>query len=102
MNTPVEMRPTQATVSAYERLRGRYLEPLLTRVDGELGLSVLLRQGMFAWTRTCSSAPNLAQASPAPLDNARVPAPLHHAIIDVMVSMATSVSRSVQPGVHRP
>ena len=98
MNTPAETRPTEATVSAYETLRRRCLEDS-PRVDGELGLSVLLRHGMLAWTRTCSPLLNAAHTHPVPLDTARVPPPLRDGIIDVMVSMATSISRSVRNGV---
>ncbi len=97
MNTPAETRPTEATVSAYERLRGRCLEPH-PRVDGELGLSVLLRDGMLAWTRICSPVFNTAHTNPTPLDTARIPSPLYESIIDVMVAMATSLSRSDHHG----
>jgi hypothetical protein len=90
MNLPAEIQPTAATVSAYETLRGRCLDPH-RRVTGELGLSVLLRQGMLAWTRTRAPVPITTQANPASLDSARVPAPLHEAIIHVMVTMTTSV-----------
>jgi hypothetical protein len=90
MNLPAEIQPTEATVSAYETLRGRCLDPH-PRATGELGLSVLLRQGMLEWTRTRSPAPNTTQANPASLDSARVLAPLHEAIIHVMVTMTMSV-----------
>lgn len=101
MNTPAEIRPTEATVSAYEGLRGRLLDPY-PRVSGELGLNVLLRQGMLAWTRISLPVPGTAQTTAMPLDTARVPDPLQVDVIDVMVNMVTSVSRSVQPGAHHP
>ena len=41
---------------------------------------------------------NAAHTRAAPLDTARVPSPLREGIVDVMVSMATSVSRSVHHG----
>ena len=98
MNTPAETRPTEATVSAYETLRRRCLEYSPGVDGGELGLSILLRQGMLAWTRTCSPLLNAARTHSAPLDTARVPSPLRDGIIDVMVSMVTSASRSVHNG----
>jgi hypothetical protein len=97
MNTQAETRPTEATVSTYETLRRRCLEDP-PRADGELGLSVLLRHGMLAWTRTCSPLHNTAHTRSAPLDTARVPSPLRDGIINVMVSMATSISRSIRNG----
>ncbi len=97
MKTPAETRPTEATVIVYETLRRRCLERH-PRVNGELGLSVLLRNGMLAWTRTCSPLLSAACTRPAPLDTARVPSPLRDGIIDVMVTMATSVSRSFHKG----
>ena len=97
MNTPTEIRPTEATVSVYETLRERCLE-YPPQVEGELGLSVLLRHGMLAWTRTCSPLLNAARPRPAPVDTARVPSPLRDGIIDVMVTMVTSASRSVHNG----
>lgn len=90
MTRPAEIQPTDATVSAYETLRRRCLDPH-ARGTGELGLSVLLRQGMLEWTRTHSPAPHTTQANPVSLDSARVPAPLHEAIIHVMVTMTMSV-----------
>jgi hypothetical protein len=97
MNTPVEIRPAEATVSAYETLRRRCLEHR-PQVDGELGLSVLLRHGMLAWIRTCPPVFNAARTRSAPLDTARIPSPLRDDIIEVMVTMATSVSRAVHNG----
>ena len=97
MNAPAEIRPTEATVSAYETLRRCCLESP-PRVDGELGLSVLLRHGMLAWTRTCPSLLNAASPRPAPVDIARVPSPLRDGIIDVMVTMVTSASESIHNG----
>jgi len=91
MNTRVETCPL-AAVSTYERLRGGYLEARL-RLAGELGLNVLLRQGMLAWTRTCRAA--RSSPTPAPVDRTRVPGPLHEDIVHVMVTMTTSLSRSV-------
>jgi len=72
MNTSAGTRPREAMVSAYERLRGGCLEAP-PRLGGELGLSVLLRHGMLAWTRAW--APPLETKSPAAvrLDTARVP-----------------------------
>ncbi len=98
MNTSAETRPTEVAVNAYETLRRRCLEDP-PRLDGELGLSVLLRHGMLAWTRTCSPLLNAVCIRPAPLNTARIPSPLRDGIIDVMVSMATSISRSVHNGV---
>lgn len=97
MKSPVQTRPTEAAVSTYERLRGSCLEAR-SRLAGELGLNVLLRHGMLAWTRTCPPALDTSRARPAPLDTARVPSPLHEDIINVMVAMATSLSRSVHNG----
>jgi hypothetical protein len=97
MNTPVETRFTEETVRAYEILRGRCLEHP-PRIDGELGLSILLRQGMLAWARTCLPLPNPALPRPMPIDTARVPSPLRDSIINVMVSMVTSASRSIHKG----
>jgi hypothetical protein len=86
-----------AALSTYERLRGSYLEARL-RLAGELGLNVLLRQGMLAWTRTCPPALPTSLPPPAPVDRTRVPGPLHEDIIHVMVTMTTSLSRSVHGG----
>jgi hypothetical protein len=97
MNTPADKRPTETTVSAYEQLRARILDPHL-RVNGELGLSVLLRQGLLAWTRTYSALLSEVHTSAMRLDSTRVSASLHHEIIDVMVAMATCPSRSFHPG----
>jgi len=97
MNTRPEPCPIAATVSAYERLRGDYLEARL-RLAGELGLNVLLRQGMLAWTRVCLAPLELSSAPAGPVDRTRVPAPLHEEIIHVMVTMATSLSPSVRGG----
>lgn len=97
MNTPAQTRPTQATVSAYERLRTRGIE-FHSRIDGELGLSVFLRHGMLAWTRAYSSVLIEARTSPLLLDTTRIPSPLHDDIIDVMVTMATCASRSFHKG----
>jgi hypothetical protein len=96
MNTRAETS-LMAAVSTYERLRGDYLEARL-RLAGELGLNVLLRQGMLAWTRTCPPTPGTPSPPPAPVDRTRVPAPLHEDIIHVMVTMTTSLSRSVHGG----
>ncbi len=98
MITAAEIRPTEATMSAYETLRRQCLEHP-PRVNGELGLSVLLRHGLLAWTRICSPVLNTVHPSPVPLDTARVPSPLRNGIIDVMVTMLTSASRSVHNGV---
>ena len=97
MNTPTEPRPTAATVSAYERLRGGCLAAR-PRLAGELGVSVLLRHGMLAWTR--ASVPALEAKPPpsVPLDTARVPSPLPEDIIDVMVARATSLARAAHTG----
>lgn len=92
-----ETCPAAATVTTYERLRGCCLEACSAHA-GELGLNVLLRHGMLAWTRTCPPALDTSRALPAPLDTARVPSPLHEDIINVMVAMATSLSRSVHNG----
>jgi hypothetical protein len=89
--------PTEATVITYERLRGACLEARSAHA-GELGLNVLLRHGMLAWTRTCPPALGTSRRLPAPLDTARVPSPLHEDIINVMVAMATSLSRSIDNG----
>lgn len=97
MNTPVETRPTGATVRAYEMLRGRCLEHP-PRINGEHGLTVLLRHGMLAWSRTCLPLPNPVHPRPMLIDNARVPSPLRDGIINVMVSMVTSASRSIHNG----
>jgi hypothetical protein len=97
MNARVETDPTAATVHTYERLRGSYLETRLY-LAGELGLNVLLRQGMLAWIRTCPPARGSPSPPPGPVDRTRVPAPLHEDIIDVMVTMTTSLSRSVHGG----
>ena len=97
MKTQAETRPTEATVIVYETLRRRCLD-YPPRVDGELGLSVLLRHGMLAWTRTCPSLLNAASPRPAPVDIARVPSPLRDGIIDVMVTMVTSASESIHNG----
>jgi hypothetical protein len=98
MNTRVEPCPTAATVSAYERLRSHCLEAR-PRVAGALGLSVLLRYGMLAWAHACVPA-RQAKRPPAAvrLETARAPAPLHEDIIDVMVSMTMSCSRSAHSG----
>jgi hypothetical protein len=92
-----ETCPTAATVSAYERLRGCCLEARSAHA-GELGLKVFLRHGMLAWTRTCPPALGTSRPLPAPLDTARVPSPLHEDVVNVMVAMATSLSRSVHNG----
>jgi hypothetical protein len=97
MNTGAETRASEATVSTYERLRGGCLAAR-PRLAGELGLSVLLRHGMLAWTRAC--VPVFETKSPAAvrLDTARVPSPLHEDIIDVMVAMAARLARSMHTG----
>jgi hypothetical protein len=97
MNAPAETRPTEATVNAYETLRRRCFEDT-PRVDGELGLSILLRNGMLAWTRACPSLLNAARPRPAPVDTTRVPSLLRDGIIDVMVTMVTGASRSIHNG----
>jgi len=92
MNTSAGTRPREAVVSAYERLRGGCLEAS-PRLGGELGLSVLLRHGMLAWTRAW--APPRATQPPAAvrLDAARLPC-AHEDIIAVMVAMAIARARS--------
>lgn len=97
MNTPAEIRPTEATVSAYEMLRRRCLE-YPPRVGGEFGLNVLLSHGMLAWIRTCPSLPRAARSRPAPVDTTRVLSPLRDGIINVMVTMVTSASGLVHNG----
>jgi hypothetical protein len=92
-----QTRLTDATVIVYETLRRRCFE-YPPRVDGELGLSVLLRHGMLAWTRTCPPLLNVARPRTAPVDTARVPSLLRDGIIDVMVTMVTSASGSVHNG----
>jgi hypothetical protein len=84
-------------VNTYERLRSSCLEAR-SRLAGELGLNVLLRHGMLAWTRTCPPALGTSRPLPAPVDTARVPSPLHEDIINVMVTMATRLSRSAHSG----
>jgi hypothetical protein len=86
-----------ATVSTYERLRNGYLEARL-HLAGELGLNLLLRQGMLAWTRTRPMTPGTPPPAPAALDRTRVPVPLHEEIVHVMVTMTTCLSRSVHGG----
>jgi len=88
-------------VSAYERLRGSCLEAR-SRLAGELGLNVLLRHGMLAWTRTGQPAFSTSRPLGAPVDTARVPSPLHEDIIHVMVTMATNLSRSAHNGALQP
>lgn len=97
MNVPAEMRPSKAIVSAYERLRERIVEPH-RRVNGALGLNILLRHGLLAWMRTYSPALIDTRTSPAPIDTTRVPSALRDDIIDVMVTMATSASRPLHQG----
>lgn len=98
MKTRVEPCPTAPTVSAYERLRSHCLEAR-PRIAGELGLSVLLRHGMLAWIHACMPALQAKRPpASAPVDTACVPSPLHEDIIDVMVSMAMSCSRSAHSG----
>lgn len=98
MNASAEPRPTAATVSAYEVLRRRYLERQ-PRVDGERGLSVLLRQGMLAWTRACSPLFSPPPTQPPPLPNTtHVPSPLRDGLIDVLVSMVMDLSRTAHNG----
>jgi hypothetical protein len=84
---------TEAMVRAYERLRSSCLEARCRRA-GELGLNVLLRHGMLAWTRTCPPALGTPPPHAAPVDTERLPSPLHEDIIHVMVTMATHLSRS--------
>jgi hypothetical protein len=98
MNTPAEPRPSEATVHAYETLRERSLERF-PRSGGELGLNLLLRQGMLAWTRVYAAKLSGARSRSAPPDPTRIPAPVRDNIIDVMVAMATQVSRSLRQGV---
>ena len=79
------------SVQAYELLRDQCVEHP-SKPSTELGLSVLLRNGMLAWTsaylqqmsteRTCSVAPD---AQPA--------APSRSSLIDIMVCMVTGGSR---------
>jgi hypothetical protein len=97
MNPPPEPPPSEVTLGVYEQLRERMLEPT-PRVTGELGLNVLLRHGMLAWTRITSPLLGEARLSPTPLDTPRISAPLHEEIIDLMVSMAICLSRSLHPG----
>ncbi len=93
MTAPAETQPTDATVSAYEALRERSLEHH-SGVVAELGLSVLLRDGMLAWMRAGLAVLTGASTAPTALDTTRVSSPLRDDIVDVMVTMATSVSRS--------
>ncbi|MEA3291399.1 MAG: hypothetical protein U9Q71_03710 [Pseudomonadota bacterium] len=87
-------------MTAYERLRGWILDSH-PRLNGEPGLSVILRHGMLAWARTCTPVLTETYPSSEPLDARRVPAPLRDDIIDVMVAMVTNVSRSVHNGALR-
>jgi len=80
-------------VKTDERLRSACLE-VRSALAGELGLNVLLRHGMLAWTRTCLLALGTARPLATPVDTARVPSPLHEDIIHVMVTMATKLSQS--------
>ncbi len=97
MNTSAETQPSDTTISTYEMLRRQSIEHA-TRASGELGLSVFLRHGMLAWTRTCSPPPNATVTPPVPLDTALVSLSLRDDIIGVMASMVTSVSRSAHNG----
>jgi hypothetical protein len=97
MTSPVEATPTEGTVTAYETLRSRCLDHRIRR-DGGVGLSVFLRQGMLAWARTVRAEPNRLPKPPVPRDSSPIPATLRAGIIDVMVAMVTSVSRSNHTG----
>jgi hypothetical protein len=101
MNPPPEPRPSEATIGVYEQLRERMLDPH-HRITGELGLNVLLRHGMLAWSRTTSPLLIEACVSPTSLDTTRISAPLHEEIIDLMVTMAICLSRSLHPGALAP
>jgi hypothetical protein len=90
--------PTAVMVNTYERLRSACLEAR-SPLAGELGLTVLLRHGMLAWSRTCQPVLGGTRPCPTPLDTARVPSPLHTDIVNVMVAMATGLSRSAHHAV---
>jgi hypothetical protein len=77
-------------VNHYEYLRRACLEAC-TPLPGALGLTVLLRHGMLAWSGLCAATLSDARAPAIPLDRARVPAPVHADIVQVMVTMATGL-----------
>ena len=80
------------TVDAYELLRDQCVEHH-SKSSAELGLSVLLRNGMLAWTSAYSRLVSSERTrSVAPYD-ARPVAPSRNSLIDIMVAMVTGVSR---------
>lgn len=77
----------ESSSAAYETLRSSILDTR-PRPTGELGLSVLLRQGMLAWLRAHAPVLNEPHRRPANVDATRVSMDLHDELIHVMVTMA--------------
>lgn len=74
-------------MAAYETLRERFLN-LSSRPASDLGLNVLLRQGMLAWLRAQAPVPNPRRPPrPAHVDSTRVATDLHDELIHAMVAM---------------
>lgn len=80
------------SVGAYELLRERCVENH-SQPSVELGLSVLLRNGMLAWITTYSRLMSSERTRPVTPDDAQPVAPSRSTLIDLMVAMVTSVSR---------
>ena len=76
-----------AAVNAYERLRTRILEAGARSTD-ELGLAVLLRNGMLAWLRAHASVFSEVRAARDVPEPARVSMQVHDELVQVMVAIA--------------
>lgn len=74
-------------VNHYEHLRHAYLEAR-AELPGALGLTVLLRHGLLAWSRLCATTLSAGHAPTLAADQARVPASWPADIVPVMVTMA--------------
>jgi len=84
-------------VQAYELLRDQCVEHP-SKPSTELGLSVLLRNGMLAWTSAYMTSAyrqqvNAERTCSVAHDDARLAAPSRSSLIDIMVCMVTGGSR---------
>ena len=74
-------------VNAYERLRSRILEAEVRSTD-ELGLAVLLRNGMLAWLRAHASVFSEVRTARDVPEPTRVSMQVHDELVQVMVAIA--------------
>lgn len=99
MNATKTAALSETAVAAYETLRHRILDAP-SHPASELGLGVLLRQGMFAWIGAHALVLSEPRADSSNVDATRVPMDLHNELIHVMVTMAmaSNISRATQRG----